>query len=125
MLNILLMLNNYFHDFATALFVVTTLGMLFIVRYVEKRGGRDLEEMVLVIYPKMVHLAGGSVIFLFFAGVVRAFTFNDFEWNSAVEHGQVAALMVKHVLLLALFTYGVYLWITVYRRVKELRKKHI
>ncbi len=123
MVNILLMLNNYFHDFATAIFVVTTLGMLLIVRYVEKRGGRDLEEMVLAIYPKMVHLAGGSVIFLFFAGVIRTFTFKDFEWNSAVEHGQVSALMAKHVLLFVLFAYGVYLWIKVYRKVKELRER--
>lgn len=124
MISVLVMLNNYFHDFATALVVVSTLGMLLLVRFAEKSGGSESKEMVLAIYPRMVHLAGGSVIFLFFAGVVRAFTFDDFEWNSAVEHGQVAALMVKHVLLLGLFAYGVYLWITVYRRVKELRKKH-
>ncbi|MBI3755351.1 MAG: hypothetical protein HY265_04220, partial [Deltaproteobacteria bacterium] len=47
MVGILVMLNNYFHDFATALVVVCTYGMLFMVKYAERKGGQDSREMVL------------------------------------------------------------------------------
>lgn len=116
------MLNNYFHDFATALVVVCTYGMLFMVRYAEKKGGRDSREMVLALYPKMVHLTGGSVVFVFMAGIVRAFTYKEFEWNNAVESGQVLALTIKHIILFILFAYGIYLWLIVHKKIKAMRK---
>lgn len=123
MLGILIMLNNYFHDFATALVVVCTYGMLFMIRYAEKNGGEDSKRMVLSLYPKMVHLAGGSVVFVFIAGIVRAFTYKDFEWKGAIETGQVPALMIKHVILFILFAYGIYLWLIAHRKLKVMRKE--
>ncbi|MFZ3072768.1 MAG: hypothetical protein WA162_05970 [Thermodesulfobacteriota bacterium] len=123
MIGILIMLNNYMHDFATAIFVVATYGMTLLVRYAEVKGGRDLREMAVAFYPRMVHLAGGSAIFLFIAGIVRTFTYKEYEWNSAVEHGQVEALMIKHVLLFVLFAIGIYLWIGVHRKISAMRKE--
>ena len=123
MLAILVMLNNYFHDFATALVVVCTYGMLFMVRYAVKSSGQDSKQMVLALYPKMVHLTGGSVVFVFIAGIVRAFTYKDFEWNNAVESGQVLALTIKHIILFILFAYGIYLWVIVHKKVKAMRKE--
>lgn len=123
MLAVLVMLNNYFHDFATALVVVCTYGMLFMVRYAKKKGGQDSRQMVLALYPKMVHLTGGSVVFVFIAGIVRAFTYKEFEWNNAVESGQVLALTIKHIILFILFAYGIYLWLIVHRKVKAMRKE--
>lgn len=118
---ILVMLNNYFHDFATALVVVSTYGMLLIVRHAERSGGREVKEMALALYPRMVHLAGGSVIFVFFAGIIRSFTFREYEWNDAVRTGLVYAIMIKHVILFILFAYGIYLWVKVYRSIKVFR----
>ncbi|HHL40006.1 MAG TPA: hypothetical protein ENJ37_05825 [Deltaproteobacteria bacterium] len=121
MVGILVMMNNYFHDFATALVVVCTYGMLMMVRYVERSGGEESRRMVLALYPRMVHLTGGSVVFVMLAGVVRAFTYGDYEWQSAVSNNQVAALMVKHVILFALFFYGLGLWVKVHRKIREFR----
>jgi hypothetical protein len=123
MVGILVMLNNFLHDFATALVVVSTLGMLLLVRHAEKKGGRELKEMVVELYPRMVHLAGGAVAFVFVAGIVRAFTYRQFEWYNAVESGQVAALMVKHVMLLLLFAYGIYLWVAVHKNVTKIKSE--
>jgi hypothetical protein len=121
MLDILVMLNNYFHDFATALLIVTTCGMLFLIRYSERRGGRELKQMLVELYPKMVHLAGGAVIFIFIAGIIRAFTYKQFEWYGAVERGQVMALMAKHVILFIIFALGVYFWVVVHKKVREIK----
>jgi uncharacterized membrane protein len=122
MTSILVMLNNYMHDFATALVVVCSYAMLLLVRYAEKNSSRETTSMVLSIYPKMLHLTAGSFIFLILAGVVRSFTYENYEWAEAAGRGQIAALMIKHVLLFILFGYGIYLWVKVYRRVKALRK---
>lgn len=116
------MLNNYFHDFATALFFVCSYAMVLLVRYVDGKGAES-KSLVTGIYPKLLHLNAGSVIFLFMAGIVRAFTYVDFEWANAVGTGQVPALLVKHTLLLALFFYGVYLWIGVHRKIQNMRRE--
>lgn len=116
------MLNNYFHDFATALFLVCSYAMVLLARHVEHKGDES-KSLVTDIYPKLLHLNVGSVIFLFMAGIVRAFTYVDFEWANAVGTGQVPALLVKHTLLLALFFYGVYLWIGVHRKIQIMRRE--
>lgn len=118
---ILVMLNNYLHDFATAMVVVSSYAMLLMVRYAEG-GEMEVKRMVLRLYPKMLHLTAGSFIFLLFAGVIRAFTFRDYEWFEAAGKGQVYVLMVKHILLFILFGYGMYLWIVVHRRIKRMRR---
>lgn len=123
MVGILVMLNNYFHDFATALLVVTTCGMLFLVRRAEARGGRELKQMLVDLYPRMVHLAGGAVIFMFIAGIIRTFTYKQYEWNNAVESGQVMALMLKHVILFVLFAFGVYFWVVVHKKIRAIKNE--
>lgn len=117
------MLNNYFHDFATALMVVCSYSMVLMVRYAENNGGKELKGMVVGIYPNMLHINVGSVIFLFMAGIVRAFTYSEFEWSDAVGNGQVPALIVKHILLFVLFFYGAYLWLGVHKKIRHMRKE--
>ena len=123
MIGILVMLNNYFHDFATALLVVCTYGMLLMVKYAERSWGHDSRQMILSLYPKMVHVTGGTLVFLLIAGIVRTFTYKEFEWHDAIATGQVAALMVKHVILFLLFAYGIFLWVRVHKKVKAFRQE--
>ncbi len=122
-IGIMIMLNNYFHDFATSLVVVSTFGMQALINFLEARKSPDTASIVVALYPKMVHMAGSALIFVFFAGIIRAFTFEDYEWNHAVTNGQVEALVVKHVILLILFAYGIALWTKVHKKVKLLRAK--
>lgn len=117
------MLNNYMHDFATALVVVCSFIMTTMIKYAERNGGADSKRMITGIYPKMLHLTAGSFIFLLFAGVIRSFTYQEYEWMEAAGRGQVAALMIKHVLLFILFGYGIYLWVRVHGKVKAIRKE--
>lgn len=122
MIGILVMLNNYFHDFFTATFLVCSYSMVLLVRYVIGRG-EESKRLVVDIYPKLLHLNVGSVIFLFMAGIVRAFTYEKYEWANAIGTGQVPALMVKHALLFGLFFYAVFLWIGVHKKIQILRRE--
>jgi hypothetical protein len=56
-------------------------------------------------------------------GVPRTLFYRKFEWNTAVEHGQVAAIIVKHVLVFSIVGTGAYLWMRLGRRVKEIKAR--
>lgn len=120
-IGVMIMLNNYFHDFATALMVVSAYGMFLILKRAEESNSLELKELSTYLYPKMVHVCGASIVFLFFAGIVRSFTFMDYEYSNAIAHGQITALIIKHILLLVLFFFGISLWMRVHKRIKILR----
>lgn len=122
MIGILIMMNDYSHDFATAIFLNCTFFMFVLTKYVEDKGA-EAKGLVVGIYPKMLHVNAGAAIFLFMAGTVRAFTFKEFEWANAVGNNQVPAIIVKHILMFAMFFYSVYIWIRVHKKIQALRKE--
>lgn len=123
MIGVLVMLNNYFHDLAAGIVFVCGVTMFVMSRKVEELGSRDAKEIFCGVYPTLVHIEGGSVIFMLFAGVIRTFTYKEFEWANAVGNSQVPAIIVKHIFLGGIFFYGVALWIKVHKKVREMRKE--
>ncbi|MBE9541771.1 MAG: hypothetical protein KAV87_33245 [Desulfobacteraceae bacterium] len=123
MIGILVMMNNYFHDLAAGIVFVCGVMMFTMVKTSNNIGSRSAKEIVLGVYPTLVHIIGGSIIFMLFAGVIRTFTYKEFEWANAVGVGQVYAIMVKHVVLGAIFFYGIALWVKAHRQIKIMRKE--
>lgn len=121
MIGILVMMNNYFHDLAAGIVFVCGVTMYVMVKKAMAMGSREAKEIVLGVYPTLVHIIGGAIIFMLFAGVIRTFTYKDFEWANAVGVGQVYAIMVKHVVLGGIFFYGIALWIKSHKKIKEMR----
>lgn len=123
MIGILVMMNNYFHDLAAGIVFVCGVFMFTSVKKAEDSGSREVKEFFLSTYPVLVHILGGSIIFMLFAGTIRTFTYKDFEWANAVGIGQVYAILVKHIILGGIFFYGIALWIKSHKKVKEMRKE--
>ena len=121
MIGILVMMNNYFHDLAAGIVFVCGVMMFTMVKASNNIGSKPAKEIVLRVYPTLVHIIGGSIIFMLFAGVIRTFTYKEFEWANAVGVGQVYAIMVKHVVLGAIFFYGIALWVKAHRKIKIMR----
>jgi len=117
MLGILVMLNDYFHDFATAIAIISTYVMLLLLRHVQNDDKAGPKDFLLLIYPKAVHITGGIVALLLMAGIVRAFTYSWFGSD------QVWLLMAKHVVMFSVFGYGLYLWIKMHKVIKTMRGK--
>lgn len=115
------MMNNYFHDLAAGIVFVCGVFMFKSVRNAEKSGSKEVKEFFLATYPVLVHILGGSIIFMLFAGTIRTFTYKDFEWANAVGIGQVYAILVKHVILGSIFFYGIALWVKSHRKIKAMR----
>ena len=123
MIGILVMMNNYFHDLAAGIVFVCGVTMYTMIRKAEENGTRTAKEIVIGVYPKLVHIEGGAIIFMLFAGVIRTFTYKEFEWANAVGVGQVYAIMVKHVVLGGVFFFGIALWVKAHKKIKIMRNE--
>lgn len=122
MLGIFVILNDYFHDFATAVAIVLSYIMLLLVKYAQHNNKKGPREFLIRIYPKSVHITGGLVILLLMAGIVRSFTYRQFEWRNSMGNEQVWLLIAKHVVMFSVFGYGLYLWIKMYKIVKAVKE---
>lgn len=123
MVDILLFLNNYFHDLASAILFVCGYTMFIMFGKAEKRGTKDAMGLFLDVYPKLVHLNAGSLVFVIMAGIIRTFTYNEFESHSQLGSAEVPVLMLKHVLLGGLTAWGIWLWFRVHRKVMRVRRQ--
>jgi hypothetical protein len=118
-----LLMNNYFHDVATALLMASGVAIWVITNKFGQSEDRAVTEYFLRVYAGMTRLARFALIWILVGGVPRTLFYRKFEWNTAVEHGQVAAIIVKHVLVFSIVGTGAYLWMRLGRRVKEIKAR--
>lgn len=109
-LGILLMMNNYFHDVATALLAVSAFVLYAIVRVEEKVDAPAGRLFFLCTYDKMVGFFRFGLWWIFLGGIPRVLFYTRFEWSNAAGKGQVPALAVKHILMAGLVGWGFYAW---------------
>lgn len=104
MAGVIVMIANYFHDLAVAVLVTNVLAIYFVGRHFDQHPLHD--RVVAELFTKLSRVTYVALGYVVAAGAVRAYFFMDFEWNPAVGRGQVAALVVKHVLLVTLTVLG-------------------
>jgi lysylphosphatidylglycerol synthetase-like protein (DUF2156 family) len=109
---ILVLLNNFLHDFSAAGWLFCTVLLWWMFRrekvteldaYRIGDGGKILAGVIHVIIVLMRISFFGIVVF----GIVRALAYKQYEWSAAAGEGQVTLLIVKHVLLAFVFAVGV------------------
>jgi hypothetical protein len=100
---ILVMLNNYMHDLATAIFAVSTITAYLLRRSLALRGAPEIVQPVVrgVVRVGIVSLAWTLVF-----GFVRGLTYRRYEWVEAAGRDQIPVLAVKHVILVCLVIAG-------------------
>ena len=100
---VLVMLNNYLPDLATAVFAVSTLAAYFLRR---SPAMRDAPVSVRALAMSLVRVGIFSLGWVLLGGVIRALTYRRYEWVEAAGRDQVTALAVKHVILVCLVIAG-------------------
>jgi hypothetical protein len=116
---IALMMNNYFHDVATALLAASAFASWVLLRRYEAGArGEDAARYFLEIQRAMVKLARFSLAWIILGGIPRTIWYADFEWANAAGRGQVNALVVKHVVAFLLVAFGVAFWRRLRARVR-------
>ena len=101
---LLVLLNNFLHDFSAAgwLFGMALVGI--ILRRI--RAGGEVLGPLKDVLRTVLRLMGLSLAGIIVFGVVRALAYRRYEWNAAAGQGQVTLLLVKHVLLTGLVVAG-------------------
>lgn len=120
-LAILVMLNNLFHDFAVALLFASLLMLGLFYRCIRGQGDPADTALVRVVagtFEKVVYACWAALIL---GGIGRTLAYESFEWNEAAGRGQVAALVVKHVLLVAVVVLGTYIQHRLRKHLKRLK----
>lgn len=120
-MQLFLMMNNYFHDLASALFFTSAIVILFLARTVERTGQVEAIRYFVDRYLKLAVLARVSLAWIVVGGIVRLLTFADFEWAAAVDKNQEPSLILKFVIILSVVGIGAYKWRQLSNKIKELR----
>jgi hypothetical protein len=115
------MMNNYLHDIATALLAASGAALWVIVRRYDRGSPPDTRDYFVRIYKGMTSVAKFSLYWILIGGVPRTIFYKKMEWQVAVDHAQIPALIIKHVLTFMVVGLGVYLWMKINKEVKQMR----
>jgi len=118
---ILLMMNNYFHDVATALLLASGVTMWIIVKRFGNNEDKAVMAYFLDIYQGVTRLAKFALVWILVGGIPRVIAYKKFEWANAAGKGQVPALIIKHLLFFTFVGIGAHIWIKIGRRVRKLK----
>ena len=109
-LGVAVMMNNYFHDVATALLAASAFCLHAIVRVQASTNTPTATLFFLKTHRIMVKFFRFSFWWIIIGGVPRTIFYVSFEWNHFADKQQVPALMVKHILMTVLIVWGVFAW---------------
>ena len=123
MLAILIVMNNYFHDVATAMLSSLCLLLLIIYRHVDEQSSAEQVQLFLTIYSEFTRYAKIALAWIILGGIPRTLAFKDYEWLPALGKGIVPALIVKHVLMFTLVGFGLYFWRSLASKAEQLKDK--
>lgn len=105
-LSILVMLNNFFHDLSVGVLFANVMLTMFLSRMLESH-----ESVGDKFRARFVRLSSritwGALGFIIIGGIIRTLTYRDFEWAEAAGKGQIAALVVKHIILVGCTLAGI------------------
>lgn len=120
-LGVAIMMNNYFHDVATALLAASAFTLYAISRVQSVSDDMASTRFFIETYDILVKFFKFALWWIILGGIPRTIFFTSFEWNHFADKLQVPALMVKHVLMFVLVVWGVIAWKRLKHKVETLR----
>ena len=120
-LGVAIMMNNYFHDVATALLIASAFALHAIVRIQKSTDTLEATVFFLKTYDVMVKLFRFALWWVILGGVPRTIFYTSFEWANAADKLQIPALMVKHVMIVTAVVWGIIAWRRLKKKVVLLR----
>lgn len=108
---VLIIMNNYFHDVATAMLLSSAL-ILWLLGRKALADGEQGRRWFAAAYRVLTRVAIFSILWIVVGGIPRTIFFQDVEWNMADPSNRYlfTALMVKHAFMWLAVGLGVWLW---------------
>ena len=120
-LGIALMLNNYVHDVATGLLIISAVWLAWAAKDLGDSPSAELVAYFRRTYARCVRFVVWSIVVIVVTGIIRTAWFMDFEWMPWLGRGLVQVLVLKHVLIFTMLGAGGYAWWNIRGRVRGLR----
>jgi len=117
-MDMLIVINNYLHDVATALLLSSAI-ILYVLGRQAKRGGQGDRHAFARAYKTLTKFAWGALAWIIIAGIPRTIFFPTYEFIPASLKGIVLDLVIKHVLLVAGVIAGGIMWIRLGKLARE------
>ena len=108
---VLIIMNNYFHDVATAMLFSSAIIMWLLGRKAAADGAAAARWFS-GSYRTLTRVAQFSIVWIVLGGIPRTIWFEQVEWNMADPSNKYlfTALMIKHAFMWVLVFVGVVLW---------------
>ncbi|HEY5549058.1 MAG TPA: hypothetical protein VIL17_05640 [Coriobacteriia bacterium] len=111
---ILIILNNYLHDVATAV-LLSSAVILYVLGRQARSGGVGERLALARAYGSLTKFALGALAWIIIGGIPRTLFFNWAEFIPAGAHNLIPDLIIKHVLLVAGVIAGAVMWVRIGR----------
>lgn len=108
MLEILITINNFAHDFVSALFIAGIILLIILAREVEKHKTAETISLYRSVSRKFSPLIFISLVLIFVLGFFRYLTY-DYTFSESFARTRINILIIKHLILLCIVGYGIYL----------------
>ena len=109
-MDLLIILNNYLHDVATAV-LLSSAVILYVLGRQAKRSGAGERRAFARAYGTLTKFAWGALAWIIIGGIPRTIFFPTYEFIPAEVKGIVLDLIVKHVLLVTGVIAGSVMWV--------------
>jgi hypothetical protein len=116
-LGVLIVINNYLHDVATAI-LLSSAVILYVLDRQAKGGGEGERKALASAYRTLTRFAWGALAWIIVGGIPRTIFFPTYEFIPASVKGIVLDLVIKHVLLVAGVIAGGIMWIRIGKRMR-------
>jgi hypothetical protein len=119
MVGMLIVLNNYLHDVATAV-LLSSAVILFVLGRQARRGGEGERVAFARAYKTLTRFAIGALVWIILGGIPRTIFFTKYEFIPAQMNGIVPDLIMKHVILVTMVVVGGVMWVRLGRFAREI-----
>jgi hypothetical protein len=109
-MSIVIIINNYLHDVATAL-LLSSAVILWVLGRQAERGDEGERRAFARAYRTLTRFAWGALAWIIIGGIPRTIFFPTYEFIPASVKGIVLDLVIKHVLLVAGVIAGGVMWL--------------
>ena len=116
-MSLLIILNNYLHDVATAV-LLSSAVILYVLGRQAKSGGEGERRALARAYGTLTRFAWGALAWVIIGGIPRTIFFNQYEFIPANVNGIVLDLIIKHVLLVSGVIAGAVMWVRIGKQAK-------
>ena len=108
----LVILNNYFHDVATAT-LLSSAVIVYVLSRQARKGGVAERKALARAYRTLTRFGWGALAWIMGGGILRTIFFKVAEFILAAEKNIVPDLLVKHVVLVSAVVAGSVLWVRI------------